>query len=85
MLMFTPRCRKARNGSCTTTRRLLRLRRRDSRVSAKNHEPLHRASFPKFLLRRLIRTLTEAGIPYSREVSLVWLPLNRIAREPLDV
>jgi hypothetical protein len=25
--------------------------------------------------------LIEAGITYSREVSLIWLPLNRIARE----
>jgi hypothetical protein len=50
-------------------------------VGTNDHEPLHRASFPEFLLRRLVRMLIKARIPYPCEVPLVWLPLDRIARE----
>ena len=48
---------------------------------ANDHEPLDRAFLPEFLLRRLIGMLIEAGIPHSREVLLIWLPLDRVARE----
>jgi hypothetical protein len=51
------------------------------RVGTNNHEPLHSASLPEFLLRRLVGRLIETRIAYPRKMLLVWLPLDRVARE----